>query len=409
MTTLRIALRNYADFEHALDEQARLFEARHPGVHVERVPVGIHELHRAAIVDGGLRDGHFDLALLVTDWLAESLTLGALEDLNIWQQRLPIPDWPDGWARSLVGPLIFGDKLSSLPWHDGPECLVYRSDLFNDPARRDAFRAEFGRELAPPTTWQEFEETARFFTHPTENLYGTVFAAFPDGHNTLYDFALQLWSRGGELLDSAGRPQLTTPQAVEALDFYRRVVRDPALCHPRSRVLDSTQSGDLFLAGEVAMMANWFGFAARAGREGSPLAGKAAIAPIPTGCSGPPVSLSVFWALAMGAGSHNKELAWAFLRFVATAENDLRMTRHGTVGVRLSTWRSPELQARISVYREIEAISLGARQLPTGPHMAAFASVMDAVVTRALGTNDATVAILEEAQREVESKGVQFA
>ncbi len=408
MTTLRIALRNYADFENALDEQARLFEVLHPGAHVELVSVGIHELHDSALTDGGLRDGHFDLALLVTDWLAEGMESGALENLQPWQQRLPIHDWPGGWAHSLVKPLVFGDKLSALPWHDGPECLVYRSDLFSAPERRSAFRAQFGHDLAPPATWQEFEETARFFTNPNERLYGTVFAAFPDGHNTLYDFALQLWSRGGELLDAAGCPQLTTPQAIEALEFYRRIVRDPAMCHPRSLELDSTQSGDLFLAGEVAMMANWFGFAARAGRAGSPLAGKAAIAPIPTGRSSPPVSLSVFWALAMGAGSHHKELAWTFLRFIATAESDLRMTRHGTVGVRLSTWRNPELQASIPAYREIEGISLGARQLPVGPHMAAFASIIDRVITRALGTSDATVAILEEAQCEVESKGVRF-
>lgn len=408
MTTLRIALRNYADFENALGEEARLFEGLHSGVHVELVPTGIHELHRSAIAEGGLRDGRFDLALLVTDWIAEGLDAGALEDLHPWQRRLPIPGWPDGWARSLVRPLIFGDKLSSLPWHDGPECLVYRSDLFDDPARRSAFRAQSGRELAPPATWQEFEETARFFTDADAHLYGTVFAAFPDGHNTLYDFALQLWSRGGELLDNEGRLQVTTPQAIEALDFYRRVVRDPALCHPRSRELDSTQSGDLFLAGEVAMMANWFGFAARASRAGLALAGKAAIAPIPTGHSGPPVSLSVFWALAMGAGSRNKELAWAFLHFIATAESDLRMTTHGTVGVRLSTWRNTELQAHIPVYREIEAISLGARQLPSGPHLAAFAAIIDAVVSRALGTNDATLAILEAAQHEIDSKGMRF-
>ncbi len=138
-----------------------------------------------------------------------------------------MPDWPDGWARSLVQPLIFGDRLSSIPWHDGPECLVYRADLFADPERRAAFRAQHGRELAPPTTWQQFEETARFFTDPAAGFYGTVFAAFPDGHNTLYDFALQLWSRGGELLDSAGVPLLTSQAAIAALDFYRRVLRDP--------------------------------------------------------------------------------------------------------------------------------------------------------------------------------------
>jgi len=406
MSQLRIVLRNYADFEHALKEEADLFESRHPGTKIELISVGIHELYKAAVTDSGLRDGRFDLALLVTDWLAEAHASNALEDLHQWQQRIPIHEWPAGWPRSLVQPLIFGEHLSSIPWHDGPECLVYRTDLFENPAARSAFRSQFCRDLAPPATWEEFEQTARFLTDHSTGRYGTVFAAFPDGHNTLYDFALQLWSRGGELTDSTGRLFLTTPVALSALEFYRRVVGDPALCHPRSPQLDSTQSGDLFLAGEVAMMANWFGFAARAGREGSPLSGKVDIAPIPTANNASPVSLSVFWALAMGYGSRHKELAWQFLRFVASPERDLGITRHGTVGVRLSTWRNPELQSRIPVYREVEAISLGARQLPSGPAMASFAAIIDNVITRALTTNEASDAILESAQREIDSKGI---
>ena len=232
MSHLRIALRNYADFENALAEETRLFEAKHPGTKIELISVGIHELYKSAITDGGLRDGRFDLALLVTDWLAEAHASHALEDLHHWQQLIPIHDWPAGWPRSLVQPLLFGEHLSSIPWHDGPECLVYRTDLFQDSAARDAFRSQFLRDLAPPTTWEEFEQTARFFTDRPVGRYGTVFAAFPDGHNTLYDFALQIWSRGGELTDSTGRPFLTTPVALSALEFYRRIVRDPALCHP---------------------------------------------------------------------------------------------------------------------------------------------------------------------------------
>ncbi|HUN82841.1 MAG TPA: extracellular solute-binding protein [Terracidiphilus sp.] len=406
--TLRILLRNYADFVHALTEEARLFEAAHPDVQVELESVGIHELYQASIAKGGLGEGEFDLALLVTDWLAEGMAAGILEDLQPWQERVPIPEWPAGWARSLVQPLYFGQRLSSLPWHDGPECLVYRTDLFGSPEHQGAFRAHVGRNLAPPATWQEFEQIARFFTGRAEGLYGTVFASFPDGHNTLYDFALQVWSRGGELVDSAGRPQLATKQAVAALDFYRRVVTNPALCHPQSPHLDSTQSGDLFLKGEVAMMANWFGFAARSSAPGSPLEGKVAIAPIPSAEGCPSVSLSVFWALAIGSGSHNKELAWDFLRLVASPECDLGLIRHGTVGVRLSTWRNSELQARVPVYRGIEDISLGARQLPCGPQMAAFASIIDSVVTRALNTSDSTTAILETAQSQVERAQLRF-
>jgi multiple sugar transport system substrate-binding protein len=153
-------------------------------------------------------------------------------------------------------------------------------------------------------------------------------------------------------------------------------------------------------------MVNWFGFAARAGRQGSPLAGKVAIAPIPSANNAPPVSLSVFWALAMGRGSRQKDLAWQFLRFVSTPERDLGITRHGTVGVRLSTWRNPELQARIPVYREVEAISLGARQLPSGPAMASFAAIIDNVITRALTTNEPSAAILDSAQHAIDSKGI---
>ncbi len=409
MTTLRIALRNYADFENALGEEARLFEAAHPDIRVELVSLGIHELHQRALAGGGLGNGEFDLALLVTDWLAEGCYSRALEDLQPWHERAPLPDWPEGWARSLVQPLIVNGQLSSIPWHDGPECLVYRTDLFADPERRAAFHAQCGRSLTPPTTWDEFHQVARFFTQPSAPMYGTVFAGFPDGHNTVYDFTLQLWSRGGELLDRNGRPTLTTPQAEQALDYYRTLVRDASACHPRSPQLDSTQSGDLFMAGEVAMMANWFGFAARASSPGSPLQGKVAIAPIPSAPGVDPISLSVFWALAMGSGSRSKSIAWDFLRFVAAPERDLGITRHGAVAVRLSSWRNAGLQAQAPPYREIERISLGARQLPSGRKMSAFASLLDTVVTQALTTDRPSAAILEVAQQEIDRRGIRFA
>lgn len=402
MTTLRIALRNYADFENALQEEARLFEAVNAGIFVELIPLGIQDLYRAAITDGGLLNGQFDLALLVTDWLGECVAAGAVEDLHPWHHHRPIAQWPTGWSPTLVRPLLFGKTLSSLPWHDGPECLVYRSDLFADPNRRAAFRSLYGRDLTPPSTWDEFEDVARFFTDPEANLYGTAFAAYPDGHNTLYDFVLQTWSRGGDLIDIECNPQLLSPESIRAVDFYRGTVRNPTLCHPRSSNLDSTQSGDLFLNGEVAMMTNWFGFASRASRPESPLAGKVAIAPVPSeeGCD--PVSLSVFWALAMASGSRHKALAWDFLRFVAAPERDLGIVHHGAVGARLSTWRNPELRARVPVYAQLEAISMRARTLPAGPSMAALASIVDGIMTRALRTVDPTPTILQEAQQEVE-------
>ena len=101
-----------------------------------------------------------------------------------------------------------------------------------------------------------------------------MFAAFPDGHNTLYDFALQLWSRGGEFVDKEGNTVLDTAEAIAALDFYRNTIRDVSMCYPGAEQLDSTRSGEVVLSGAIAMMVNWFGFAARCDRPGSPMKGK---------------------------------------------------------------------------------------------------------------------------------------
>lgn len=398
---LRIAVREFSDFENALADQIALYRKAHPEVEFEAVPLDLHALHGELFEKNGLRSGAWDIGYLSTDWLAEAVDEGALEELTPHLQRNPVPDWPQGWPPSLVEPLYFGDRLYALPWHDGPECLMYRRDLFEDARERETFRNQYGYELAPPSTWSQFTDIARFFTRPAQKLYGAMFAAFPDGHNTLYDFALQLWSRGGELHDS-----LDSPEAVAALDFYRDTIRDPAQCYPGAEKLDSTRSGDVFLSGAVAMMVNWFGFAARCDRPGSPLRGKVAIAPIPSDPGKPPASLSVFWTLGLASGSKSKQAAFDFLHFLTQPELDKRLVRHGTVGVRLSTWRDTEVREHAPVYGKIEEISLGARRLPRSRALPAFAAILNDVVIAALTTSEPSAEILKKAQQRRLAQGI---
>jgi multiple sugar transport system substrate-binding protein len=405
-TSLRIAVREFSDFENALAEQIALYRELHPEVEIEAVPLDLHTLHAELFEKNGLRSGAWDIGYLVTDWLAEAVEENTVEELTPYLHRNPIPDWPHGWALSLVEPLYFEGKLYSVPWHDGPECLIYRRDLFEDAREKETFRNRFGYELQPPATWKEFVEIARFFTRPEKNLYGTMFAAFPDGHNTLYDFAVQLWSRGGELEDKDGNALLDTPEAVAALDFYRNTIRDLSMCYPGAEKLDSTRSGDVFLSGAVAMMVNWFGFAARCDRPGSPLRGDVAIAPIPADEGKPAVSLSVFWTLGIGLGSRNKPAAFEFLHFLTRPELDKGMVKHGTVGVRLSTWRAPEIQEHAPVYSKIEEISLGARRLPRSRNLPAFAAILNDVATTALTTNEPSAKILKQAQQRIEAQRI---
>jgi multiple sugar transport system substrate-binding protein len=405
---LRVAVREFVDFENAFAEQIALYREEHPEIEFEAVPLDLHKLHGELFEKGGLRSGTWDIGFLSTDWIAEAVDDGVIEELTPYLQWKPVADWPQGWARSIVEPLVFGDKLYTLPWHDGPECLIYRHDLFEDPGEQAAFRNQYGYDLKPPVTWRQFTDIAHFFTRPAENLYGTLFAAFPDGHNTLYDFALQLWSRGGEFEDENGNAILDTPEAAAALDFYRNTIRDASMCYPGAEQFDSTRSGDVVLSGAIAMMVNWFGFAARCDRAGSPLRGKVAIAPIPSDEGKPPASLSVFWTLAVGTGSKHKQAIYDFLHFLTQPKLDLGIVKHGTVGVRLSTWRNAEVQQQIPAYSKIEEISLGARKLPRSKNLPAFAEILNDVAVEALTTQEPSATILAKAQQRIIAQRITF-
>ncbi len=407
MPLLRIALREFADFENAMAAQIKAFCAQRSDVAIEAVPLDLDRLHRAVFA-GGLADGDWDLAMLITDWLPDAIGKGLLEKLNPYMAAAPLRDWPQGWSRSLAGPLDFDGNLYCIPYHDGPECLIYRRDLFEAPGERAAFEKAFGYALRPPRTWQEFEDVARFFTRPEQGLHGTVFACYPDGHNTLYDYTLQVWSRGGELHDDSGQPTFASPHAEAALDFYRRIARDARCCHPGSVGFDSVASGSAFLDGSVAMMVNWFGFASRADRAGGALAGRVGLAPIPCDPQRKPVSLSAFWNIGIGAGSRHKQLAYDFLRFLAEPEMDRVVIQHGAVGVRLSSWRDAEVQSAVPAFRKIEEISAGARCLPRSAALPAFAQIVDGVIRTALESDEPSAAILKRADEQARARNVHF-
>jgi len=267
---LRVAIRAFGPFEGAIRREWKSFcEASGCTLAIEPVALDHHPLYQALFEQDGLRRGDWDVAFINTDWIAEAHESGALMDLTPRIEKDPPEDFPDGWTASLLRLQRFGDVVLGLPYHDGPECFIYREDLFDDPDRRLAFEKRYGRTLEVPATWEEFVRVARFLHRPDENLYGTVFAAYPDGHNTVYDICLQLWTRGGELFDATGRMQLDTPEMKEALAFYRAMLNDGSAIHPKSRELDSVRSGEAFARGEVAMMINWFGFAAVCDAHGS--------------------------------------------------------------------------------------------------------------------------------------------
>lgn len=385
--TLRIAVRAFGPFESAIAKQFDDF-VRVTGADavLEAVPMDLNPLHEAVIGSRGLADGSWDIAFLNTDWLAEAQVDGLLENLDPHMAAAPVADFPEGWSPSLTTMQRFAGGTWGMPYHDGPECLIYRRDLLDAAG------------IAVPTTWEEFHAAARALHAPEEGRYGTVLALFPDGHNSFYDFCIHIWSRGGEPFDG-DRPAFTSPQAHDALDFLRGLAADTSAMVPNPRDLDSVKSGLMFAEGKIALMANWFGFAAYADTAPeSRVKGLIDIAPLPGG-----VSLNVFWLLAVGSGSAHKDLVWAFLRHCATAPMDKLTTTEGAIGVRRSTWADAEVNAQIPYYHRLDWLHEHAREMPMTPKLAEISHIVDDMLTAAVTTDRATSDLLSEAQARAEA------
>jgi multiple sugar transport system substrate-binding protein len=401
--TIRIAVRKFGPFETALQKLWDNYCAISGcTLKAEMVPMDLDDLHHAILENKGLRNGDWDIAHLVTDWLYEAWASGAVEDLQPYIDQNPPEGFPDGWSKSLLGMQQFGKSIAGLPFHDGPECLIYRKDLFNDKTEQQHFFHQHGKPLQVPKTWDDFKTVAQFFHRPEENLYGTVFAGLADGHNTVFDFCLQLWTRGGELTNANGKVNINSDPAVEGLAFYRDILRNKKAVHPGTMEYESVGSGMAFARGEAAMMVNWFGFASMCEViDESKIKGKVDIASIPSTQGNESASLNVYWLYAIGSGSKHKQTAYDFIRFATNTRNDKLLTLEGGIGCRISTWTDGGINAIIPYYHKLEQLHQNARSLPQKGNWAQIAKIIDEVVLQAI-TSDADIKqLLENGQQKI--------
>lgn len=400
---IRIAVRKFAPFEVAMQKVWDKY-CLYSGctLQAELVPLDLHELHEATLANDGLKNGDWDIAHINTDWLLEGYTNRAFETLNPYLAANPPSAFPEGWSPSLLALQTFEGTLTGLPFHDGPECLIYRKDLFDDAAEQQRYFEQYRTTLQPPATWEEFRQVARFFNRPEQNLYGSVFACFADGHNTVFDFCLQLWSRGGSLLDGQGNINIATKAAAEGLEFYRQLLKDNTAVHPGSANYHSVQAGQAFARGEAALMINWFGFASVCEVDAaSAVKGKVGVSLLPVSGNHPSASLNVYWVYTIGSGSKYKQTAYDFIRFAVNEENDKQLTLEGGIGCRIATWKDPEVNQLVPYYHKLEQLHEGAKTLPQKSNWADIAAIIDVTVLEALNTEQDTIEILSLAQKQI--------
>lgn len=302
------------------------FERANPGVRVVTV-TDILQTNYLQMLSTRILGGNPPDVAILDDGMAVPLNqenqLRVLDDFIAADPTYRSDDFPP----SLVANTRVGGRQCAIPWYGAYGHLTYRKDLF----------AEAG--VSPPRTWDELLEVCRRLQQKfPEMKYPFASEISP------FRMSPWIWQNGGDILSPDCRTlTLNTPEAIGAMQFvhdlmYRHKVMDP-------RLAGSVAMGQLWSAGQAAMMIDGSWRIGVYDKNYPHLAGLWAVAPPPAG-----VQSGNFYGgqqLAMLRQARQPELAWKFMAFAASPRNQLRWSDIvGSPPANLRTLELPQFAQR---------------------------------------------------------------
>ncbi|MBP2237263.1 ABC-type glycerol-3-phosphate transport system substrate-binding protein [Sinorhizobium kostiense] len=286
------------------------------GIEVEFTVVpyqGVFDKFSAEIASGS---SAFDVVTIDVVWNAKFA--GHVEDLS--------PLFTDAVRKDLPPALLadaqVGGKMIGMPAWANSEIVFYRKDLFEKPEEQKAFREMYGYPLAPPKTWQQWRDMAKFFTRDTDGDGKTDFW----GTDTIGTFSeewmahvLQAGSPG-VILDKDGKVIIDNEAHKKALEFYIAPHCTDQSVPENVNEIGWGEAQNLFYQGRTAMMKFW-AHAYKMTPADSKVSGKVGVAPMLAGDAGI-AAIPGPWYNVVPSTSQHKDAAKKFIAF-AIANNAL--------------------------------------------------------------------------------------
>jgi len=296
---------------------ADAFMKENPGVKVSVTPVDWGQA--VAKLQTGIAGGQTpDVSQMGTDMMGQFAATGALE-------TVPANFDPGTFFESAWNTGVVDGTAQAVPWNVETRLLYYRTDI-----------AEKAGITSPPATWDDLKAMAKAMKDKGGADWGLSL-----GTKNWQEYLPFLWSNGGDVIDDQGAYQLNSPQAVEALTFYKSFFEEKLSPSSVPEGFDITPA---FVSGTHPMFFSgpWhLGLIKDAG--GAEIEGKWAIAPMPK-----KVSATSFVGgsnLVVFKESDNKDAAWAFVQYLSDPQTQVDWYNEVTVLPAVqAAWDDPALK-----------------------------------------------------------------
>jgi multiple sugar transport system substrate-binding protein len=254
-----------------------------------------------------------------------------------------------GFVGANIAAATLDGKLVMLPRAQfDVSALYYQKSLYADPAKAEAFKAEYGYDLAVPETWDQVRDQAVFFSDPP-NFYGTQYAGKEEGiTGRFYELVV---ANGGVMFNDDFSPGFNSDAGKQSLQWFVDLYKAGAVPPGTTNYLwDDLGNG--FASGTIALNLDWPGWS---GFFNDPAASKATgnvgVAPAPKGSAGVRTGWSGFHGFSVTEACANKEAAASLVDFLTNEDSQKLESAAGPLPTRTAVWDYVIAQAASDPYK----------------------------------------------------------
>ncbi len=302
------------------------------GVKVKVIEVPTAEMFTKIMQEYRAGTGAYDALNVIPAWMPDLVQAGALEQLDTYVDKFGFRDELQKIAPTYRdNQMKVNGKIYGFPDDGDVFVMYYRKDIFANAGLKKDFKAKFNYELAPPTTWKQFDEIGNFLTEKLkkEGVYGAAF--FREAPYAMFMFEERFRNEGGRFFDAnTMKATVNSPIGVKVLTEMRNENRFMPKGVEKFGFVDNLAT---FLKGESAMTISWPPYGRWAAGyladekaldwvPKSKIAGKVGYA-LPPG--GHP-ELAAGFALSVASTSKQKEVAYLFIQWLNSEEISLQRT-----------------------------------------------------------------------------------
>ncbi|HLR62142.1 MAG TPA: sugar ABC transporter substrate-binding protein [Lentibacillus sp.] len=365
----------------AIEKTVKRFEEENPDIKVDVQGVGWKQAYQKLVT--GFQSGESpDVIYGGTRWMPAFQAMEAIKPLNEFAEE-KIKEYPE----SLRSSGKIGDEIYAIPRSFSSRTLYYRSDLIEEP----------------PKTWDELVKKAKQVQKENEGMFGFGISGASGAVSTTTQYFNYVVQNGGEVFDKEGNVQINSPEAVEALEFYRDLYTKHKIT-PNPLEYTREQLPILFKEGKLAMFVNgpWARGIMEIEQDDEDTPFK--VAKLPKGEQMGNILVSD--SLMMSADTEHPEAAWKFIEHLTSLEEQKKYDKNeGLVPILSEESEDPYFKEDPFFSKFVEMVEYGHEQ-PKVTAWEPFQDIVIEAVQKSLQGEDPQK-LLDNAAKEIKKQNLE--